>query len=155
MSPALSVAVIASCGPSARHLRHSLYWKQALFKALKLVSLFSNQTTFQHSNKPLLLSVWTVFLFFVFLKALKSDSELVENWHCWKLNVKFICESFSTLHVFSFFQVLTWVLTLSLLHEYKIRQGNFTQSYCILKIQNIRNVIKKADTRFYTMLIAA
>lgn len=97
------VSIIAWCEPSACHLCRSLCWKQALFKAFKLVSVCSNQTMLQHSSKLLLLCVETRLFFFL------SQSTQIKQLMCWKLTFwkhygKFSCEDFNTLHVcFSFF----------------------------------------------------
>lgn len=87
--PVISVTPRAECSHCSKHSEWSVYVQ-----------------TRQCFSTPASLYYCALEPDFFFVKALKSDSECVESWRCWKRNGKFICEGFNTLHVFlSFFWI--------------------------------------------------
>lgn len=77
VSPALSLSVIAWYEPSACHLCHSLCWKQALFRALQLVSAMFKPDNVAALKQTFIAVCWNQIFFLKHLNqtayVLKSD----------------------------------------------------------------------------------
>lgn len=78
------------CEPSACRLCHSLCWKQPLFKALKLISVCSNQTTptsfiamcWNHFLKKIFFKLLNHMLKYDMTRSILASSSVQDLMHC-------------------------------------------------------------------------